>query len=144
MERGLRSFLKMYVVVVVIFLPIAVALAVLLHADPLVTTAEVYLGIGFAYVVASTFAWSGFANVYRYSPTLFLGSRTYREQILGGKIWKEGRDNGAFVLGLGFGAALMGLGAALFMPLFALVDVLAVAAVLLILRAIRARSVAKT
>lgn len=144
MDRGLRSFVKVYLIIVALFFPIAVLVATLIRQDVVVTLAEVYLGIGFAYVVASTFAWSGFANLYRYSPTLFLGSRTYREQILRGSIWKEGRDDGAFLLGLSFGAALMGLGAALFDPLFILVDVAGVALVLLVLRVRHARSLAKT
>ena len=42
-------------------------------------------------------------------------------------------------MGLSFGGALMGLGAALYDPVFVLVDVLAVAIVLLLLRALQAR-----
>ncbi len=144
MDRGLSSFAKVYLAVVAIFLPIAYVVAVLLHQDLLLTLSEVYLGIGFAYVAASTFAWSGLANIYRYSPTLLLGSRTYREQVVRGSMWKEGRDDKAFLLGVGFGGALMGLGAALFDPLFILVDALAVALVLLALRVRHARSGVKT
>ncbi len=144
MDRGLRSFAKVYLVVVAVFFPIAYLVATLIHQDLLLTLAQVYFGIGFAYIVASTFAWSGLANLYRYSPTLFLGSRTYREQILRGSIWKEGRDNGAFLLGVSFGGALMGLGAALFEPIFILVDAAVVALVLLVLYARHARSAART
>ncbi len=144
MDRGLRSFVIVYLVVVAVFLPIAYVVATMLHRDLILTLAQVYLGIGFAYVVASIFAWSGLANFYRYSPTLFVGSRTYRQQIVRGNIWKEGRDDHAFVLGLGFGGALMGLGAAFFDPLFILVDLLGAAIVFLVLRARHARSAVKT
>ena len=139
MASQLRGYIQLYLIVAVLFFVIGVILANLLHQDLVFVLSEVYLWIGLAYVAASTLAWSGVANLYRYSPTLLIGSRTYRQQVVRGRIWEEGRDNRAFVVGLSFGGALMGLGAALYDPVFVLVDVLAVAIVLLLLRALQAR-----
>src|SRR5439155_1240266 len=50
----------------------------------------VFLGVG--YVFASILSWTGFGNLYRYSPTLFIGSPSYRKAIAKGDIRKEGRD----------------------------------------------------
>lgn len=144
MDRDLRGFLRLYLVVVAIFLAVGVVLAGLLRMPLLSLLAELYLFVGIAYVGASTLAWSGVANLYRYSPTLFVGSRSYRQQIVRGKMWEEGRDDRAFLLGLGFGGAIMGLGAALYDLRFALVDVLGVALTLLVLRARRSRAGAKS
>ncbi len=136
--------MQLYLVVVAIFLVIGLLLADLLHQDLVFTLAEVYFWVGIGYIAAATLAWSGVANLYRYSPTLFIGSRSYREQVVRAKMWQEGRDDASFLLGLGFGGALLGLGAALIDPLFILVDVLVTAAVLFVLRAIRSRTGAKS
>jgi hypothetical protein len=144
MDREIRRFAKFYVVVAAFFFVIGVILAYLLHRDLLNMLAQVYFWMGLAYIAASTLAWSGVANMYRYSPTLFIGSRSYRQQIFRSKMGQEGRDDHAYLLGLAFGGALMGLGAALFEPLFIVVDVLAVALVLLVLHALRSHSVVKS
>jgi hypothetical protein len=69
------------------------------------------LGIG--YVFASLLAWTGFGNLYRYSPTLFLGLRSYREMVARGPIRKEGRDPQSLWIGVLFGLALFGTALAL-------------------------------
>jgi len=69
------------------------------------------LGIG--YVFASLLAWTGFGNMYRYSPTLFLGSRSYRQTVTRGSIAKEGRDPQSLWIGVLFGVALLGTAFAL-------------------------------
>ncbi len=143
MQPELRRFAKLYLVVVAFFLLLGVLLAYLLRMDLLFILAEVYFWMGMAYIAASTLAWSGVANMYRYSPTLFIGSRSYRQQIVRSKMGQEGRDDRSFLVGLAFGGSLMGLAGALFDPLFILVDVLVVALVLLGLYAFRARSGAK-
>ncbi len=144
MDPELRGFVKLYLFVVALFFVIAVILADLLRQGLLSMLAQVYFWIGLAYVAASTLAWSGVANLYRYSPTLFVGSRSYRQQIVKAQLWKEGRDDHAFLVGLSFGGALMGLGGAFYTPLFILVDVLAVALALLLLRALRSRTGTKS
>lgn len=144
MDAELRRFAKFYAVVVAFFFVLGAVLAYILRRDLLFILGEVYFWIGLAYIAASTLAWSGVANTYRYSPTLFVGSRTYRRNIFKLEMGKEGRDDRAFLVGLAFGAALMGLGAAFFDPLFVLVDVLGVALALLVLRWIRSRSGVKS
>jgi len=144
MDRGLRGFVEIYLVVVAIFLVVGLIVATLLRQPVLSTLAEVYVFLGVAYVGASTLAWSGVANLYRYSPTLLIGSRSYRQQVVRGKMWLEGRDDPAFLIGLSFGGALLGLGAALYDPFFVLVDALGVALVLLVLRSLRSRMGAKS
>lgn len=139
MDRELRGFIELFLVVVAIFFVIGALVASLLQQPILSILAEAYVLVGTAYLVASTFAWSGFANVYRYSPTLFMGSPSYRQQAVRGAMWREGRDNHAFLVGLSFGAALIGLGAALYDPVFILVDALVIAGVLLVLYALRSR-----
>jgi cobalamin synthase len=69
------------------------------------------LGIG--YVFASLLAWTGFGNLYRYSPTLFLGSRSYRQAVARGSIGKEGRDPQSLWIGVLFGLSLLGTAFAL-------------------------------
>jgi hypothetical protein len=69
------------------------------------------LGIG--YVFASLLAWTGFGNLYRYSPTLFLGSRSYRQTVIRGSIGKEGRDAESLWTGVLFGLSLFGTAFAL-------------------------------
>ncbi len=144
MDAGLRGFLKMYLVVVAIFAALSAVLAVILRQDLLSILQVVFFWVGLGYMAAATFAWTGFANLYRYSPTLFLGSPSYRRQIIKGQIWKEGRDNGALVVGLCFGLALLGLDAAFYDPIFILVDGACVALALLARRSLQVRVSAKT
>ncbi len=144
MEPELRRFAKLFVVVVAFFFVIGVILAYLLRMDLVFILEEVYFWMGLAYIAASTLAWSGVANMYRYSPTLFIGSRSYRQQIFRSKMGQEGRDDRSFLVGLAFGGSLMGLAAAIFEPAFALLDILAVALVLLGLHLFRTRTGAKS
>ncbi len=143
MASSVSGFLKTYVLIVVIFLVIAVVLTLLLHWPFLEVAAQVYLWIGVGYVFASVLAWTGFANLYRYSPTLFLGSPSYRQQIIRGQLWKEGRDSGSLLVGSAFGLALMGLGAALWDPLFIVLDSAVIALVVLLFRYRRSRATAR-
>lgn len=69
--------------------------------------------VGGGCVFASILAWTGFANLYRYSPTLYLGSPSYREWIARGQVAKEGRDEQALSIGVLFGLSLMGTAFAL-------------------------------
>jgi hypothetical protein len=144
MDPDVRRFAKFFAVVVAIFFVLGLILAEVFRRDWVNMLAQVYFWIGLAYVAASTLAWSGVANMYRYSPTLFVGSRSYRRQIVRSNMGQEGRDDRSFLVGLAFGGALMGLGAAIFNPLFILADVLAVALALLGLRVFRARTGAKS
>ncbi len=70
-----------------------------------------FLGLG--YVIASVLAWTGFGNLYRYSPTLLAGSRSYRQMVAHGPIAKEGRDPQSLWIGILFGIALLGTAFAL-------------------------------
>jgi hypothetical protein len=81
------------------------------------------LGIG--YVFASLLAWTGFGNLYRYSPTLFLGSRSYRQMVTRGSIGKEGRDTESLWTGVLFGLSLFGTA-------FALTDAISAAIAIII------------
>ncbi len=132
MDPGLRSFLKMYLFVVAVFAVLGGILAMLLRQDLISILAQVFFWVGIGYMAAATFAWTGFANLYRYSPTLLFGSPSYRRQIVKGNIWKEGRDNGSFITGLCFGLALLGLSVAFIDPVLILVDVLGVALALIV------------
>lgn len=140
MDRQLRGFIALYLVVVAIFFVVAVVVAEILHGPLLPTLAEVYFFVGVAYFAATTLAWSGVANLYRYSPTLFVGSPSYRQQVVRGQMWKEGRDDRAFLIGLSFSGALLGLGAAIYDPVFLLVDVLGIAVVVVVLRRLHPHS----
>jgi hypothetical protein len=69
--------------------------------------------VGVGYVVASLLAWTGFGTLYRYSPTLLLGSRSYRQMVARGPIGKEGRDAQSLGIGVLFGLSLLGTAFAL-------------------------------
>ena len=122
MALGVRGFLAVYALIVGILFVVALVVSVSTNWPLYTVVWEVYLWIGFGYVAASILAWTGFANLYRYSPTQFIGSRTYRQQIIHGQLWKEGRDDPSLLIGIAFGIALAALGAGLANPLFALVD----------------------
>ena|SRR5438093_7565880 len=90
-----------------------------------------FMGVG--YVFASILSWTGFGNLYRYSPTLFIGSQSYRRTFAQGTIAKEGRDRGSLGIGISFGLALLGSAVALVGWIFAgLVLAVAIGAVLLV------------
>jgi len=117
--RALRSFGKAYIVAVVALGIVAYVLSRLLSMDPftLYQLFLVFLGVG--YVFASVLSWTGFGNLYRYSPTLFIGLPSYRKMVSKGDIRNEGRDREALAVGILFGLALLGSGVALFGWLFA-------------------------
>ena len=122
MVRAVSEFVKTYVAIVAVLFVLALVFAWVAHASLEAIAWQVYALSGLAYVIASVLAWTGFANLYRYSPTLFVGSPTYRHQVVRGEMWKEGRDNGALVIGVAFGVAIMALGAALFSWVFLIAD----------------------
>ncbi len=117
--RALRSFGKAYVVAVVALGVVAYIASRFLSMDPfaLYQLFLVFLGVG--YVFASILSWTGFGNLYRYSPTLFIGSPSYRKTITKGDMRKEGRDQASLAVGILFGLALLGSGVALLGWLFA-------------------------
>src|SRR2546427_9208879 len=116
--RALRSFGKAYIVAVVALGIVAYVLSRLLSMDPftLYQLFLVFLGVG--YVFASVLSWTGFGNLYRYSPTLFIGSPSYRKTIAKGDIRKEGRHREALGVDILFALALLRSGVALFGWLF--------------------------
>ncbi len=98
-------------VVMLVFLAVLSALVASLLGLPFVSAySQALFWIGLAYIFASLLAWTGFANLYRYSPTLFVGSRSYRQRIVKGEMYREGRDEESLLVGSLFGLALMGLG----------------------------------
>lgn len=103
----------MYIVVVVVIAVIALVASgqFSLRFVSLFQLILALLGIG--YVFASLLAWTGFGNMYRYSPTLFLGSRSYRQTVTRGPIGKEGRDPQSLWVGILFGLSLLGTAFAL-------------------------------
>ena len=117
--RALRSFGKAYIVAVV-GLGIAAFLGSRFLPTDLFTLYQLFLVfLGAGYVFASILSWTGFGNMYRYSPTLWIGSPSYRKTITKGDIRKEGRDRESLAVGILFGLALLGSGVALFGWLFA-------------------------
>ena len=144
MGRGLTEFVKTYIAISAVLLAISIVVAFVTRLSILYVVMLMFLWGGFAYLCAAILAWTGFGNLYRYSPTLFIGSRSYRKQIVSRDVWKEGRDDDALLIGLAFGAALMALGAAIWDPLFILIDALAIAGVGLLLRLHRAHSAVKS
>src|SRR2546426_10578247 len=131
--RALRSFGKAYIVAVVALGIVALVAARMLSMDPLALY-QLLLGVlGVGYVFASILSWTGFGNLYRYSPTLFVGSYSYRRMMAQGTIAKEGRDRGSLGIGVFFGLALLGSALALSGWIFAgLVLAAAVGAVFLV------------
>jgi hypothetical protein len=106
-------FGKAYVVAVIILGILAFVASRFVTIDALVLY-QLLLGfMGVGYVFASLLSWTGFGNLYRYSPTLFLGSHSYRRMIVQGTIAKEGRDRGSLGIGIFFGLALLGSALAL-------------------------------
>jgi hypothetical protein len=144
MADAVRDFAKTYVVIASVLLIFSAGVTLVAHLSFLYVTMLLFLWGGLAYVLAAALAWTGFANLYRYSPTLFVGSRSYRSQVARGELFKEGRDDESLFIGLAFGAALMAVGAALWDPLFVLVDILGLAAAALAVHARRARIAARS
>jgi hypothetical protein len=117
--RAFRSFGKAYVVAVVALGIVAYVASRFLSTD-LFTLYQLFLVVlGVGYVFTSILSWTGFGNLYRYSPTLFLGLPSYRRTVAQGDMGKEGRDRQALAVGILFGLALLGSGVALLGWLFA-------------------------
>jgi len=129
MAGTVSDFVKMYVAIVAVLFVLALLFAVVANVPLAAVAWQVYALAGVAYVAASLLAWTGFANLYRYSPTLFVGSPSYRHHVVRGDMWKEGRDNQALVVGIAFGVALMALGGALASLAFVVLDAVGVAVV---------------
>ena len=126
-------FGKAYVVAVLVLGILAFVTSRFVTIDP-IALYRLLLGFtGVGYVFASILSWTGFGNLYRYSPTLFIGSQSYRRTFAQGTIAKEGRDRGSLGIGISFGLALLGSALALFGWIFAgLVLAAAIGAVLLV------------
>jgi hypothetical protein len=117
--RALRSFGKAYIVAVVALGIVAYVASRIVSMDSFALYQLFLVFLGAGYVFASVLSWTGFGNLYRYSPTLFIGSPSYRKAIAKGDIRKEGRDQGSLAVGILFGLALLGSGVALLGWLFA-------------------------
>src|SRR2546422_10688447 len=131
--RALRSFGKAYIVAVVALGIVALVAARMLSMDLFALYQLLLVVLGVGSVFASILSWTGFGNLYRYSPTLFVGSYSYRRMMAQGTIAKEGRDRGSLGIGVFFGLALLGSALALVGWIFAgLVLAAAVGAVFLV------------
>jgi len=99
-NRPLRSFGKAYIIAVVVLGIVAYLGSRWLSTDLIALYPLILASLGVAYVFASILSWSGFGNLYRFSPTLFIGSPSYRQAMMHGDIFKEGRDRHALAVGL--------------------------------------------
>ena len=117
--RALRSFGKAYVLAVVALGIVAYVTSRFVTTNPIALYQLFLVFLGVGYVFASILSWTGFGNLYRYSPTLFIGSPSYRRTVAHGDIGKEGRDRQSLAIGIFFGLALLGAGVALLGWLFA-------------------------
>ena len=104
--RGFAAFLAFVALLIAV---LAAILAPVVQLSFLGVYPQVLFWIGLAYVLASLLAWTGFANLYRYSPTLFAGSRSYRQRMARGDMYREGRDEESLLIGSLFGLVLTGL-----------------------------------
>ncbi len=107
---SLKGFAALLAVMLVFAGVLTALVAPLLRMGFLAAYSQALFVLGLAYVVASVLAWTGFANLYRYSPTLFAGSRSYRQRITKGEMYREGRDEESLLIGSLFGLSLIGLG----------------------------------
>ena len=133
LSRAMIVFGKAYVVAVLALgiLAFVASRFVTIDAFDLFRLLLGFMGVG--YVFASILSWTGFGNLYRYSPTLFVGSHSYRRVFAQGTIAKEGRDRGSLGIGISFGLALLGSALALVGWIFAgLVLAVAIGAVFLV------------
>jgi hypothetical protein len=143
LTRAMIVFGKAYFVAVIALGILALVASRFVTTDALALY-QLLLGfMGGGYVFASILSWTGFGNMYRYSPTLFIGSHSYRRTIAQGTIAKEGRDRGSLGIGIFFGLALLGSALALLGWIFA-ASVLAVAIALVFLMRSLEKSPAKS
>jgi len=134
LTSAMTVFGKAYVVAVIVLGILAFVASPFVTIDALVLYRLLLAFMGVGYVFASILSWTGFGNLYRYSPTLFVGSPSYRRTIAQGAIAKEGRDRGSLGIGIIFGLALLGTALALLAWIFAVMIIAAAtAAVFLIL-----------
>src|SRR6266571_4967175 len=119
LTSAMTVFGKAYVVAVIVLGILAFVASRFVTIDALVLYRLLLAFMGVGYVFASILSWTGFGNLYRYSPTLFVGSPSYRRSIAQGDMRKEGRDQTSLTVGILFGLALLGSGVALFGWLFA-------------------------
>ena len=105
--RAVRTFAKAYAVAITLIGILAYAIARVASQNSIGVYQQLLLFIGVGFVFASILAWTGFANIYRYSPTLYFSSPSYRQTVMHGKIGEEGRDSDALARGISFGLALM-------------------------------------
>jgi len=117
--RALRSFGKAYLVAVVALGIVAYVASRFLTTNAFALYQLFLVFLGGGYVFASILSWTGFGNLYRYSPTLFIGLPSYRKAMAKGDIRKEGRDRQSLAVGILFGLALLGSGVAFLGWLFA-------------------------
>ncbi len=131
LSRAMIVFGKAYVVAVLALGILALVASRFVTIDALALYRLLLGFMGIGYVFASILSWTGFGNLYRYSPTLFVGSHSYRRTMA--TIAKEGRDRGSLGIGIFFGLALLGSALALFGWIFAgLVLAAAIGAVFLL------------
>ena len=82
LRRAFASFAKVYGIVVLLLGLVAFAVARVAKQDFIAFYQLLLVLMGIGYVFASVLAWTGFANIYRYSPTLYIGSHSYRQSIV--------------------------------------------------------------
>jgi hypothetical protein len=134
-RHALRVFAKAYVVAIVLLGILAIGIARLASRDVVSLYQLILALMGVAYVFASVLAWTGFASLYRFSPTLFVGLPSYRRSVVRPEIMKEGRNAEALATGALFGLSLVGSAIALLGWLYAaLVIAVAVGVVLYVRR----------
>jgi len=133
-RHALLVFAKIYAVAVVLLALLAIGIGRLASMDVLPIYQLILVLIGIAYVFSSVLAWTGFASLYRFSPTLFIGSPSHRRFVMRPEILKEGRNTEALVIGSLFGLAFIGTGIALSGWLYAALVIVAAVAVVLYLR----------
>jgi len=139
-DLSLRHFVISYAAAVPLLTLFAYVLWLVLRGDFLALYVQVLFWIGLGYILTSVLAWTGFANVYRYSPTLYIGSPSYRQRVASGALYWEGRSTAALVGGVLFGGGLIALAAALWNVLFVPVDIAALASLLLVRASLRSKA----
>src|SRR6058998_1335174 len=139
LSRAMIVFGKAYVVAVLVLGILAFVASRFVTIDP-IALYRLLLGFtGVGYVFASILSWTGFGNLYRYSPTLFMGSHSYRRMVAQGTIASEGRDRGSLEIGIFFGLALLGSAAALFGWVFATMVLAGAIAAIFVVRVLEKR-----
>ncbi len=136
LNRAMIVFGKAYLVAVIALGILAFVASRFVTMDALALYQLVLAFMGVGYVFASVLSWTGFGNLYRYSPTLFIGSQSYRRTIVQGTIAKEGRDRGSLGIGIFFGLALLGSALALCGWIFAAAVLAAAIAVVFLVRSL--------